>query len=108
MSGSNDIKILGIETSCDDTAIGVVNSKKDILSNVVINQNSNLNNYGGVVPEIAARDHLSNLDHAINRALEESKLNLKEIMGGAEKIPDGESHILDIHLLSFSRFKTIR
>ena len=79
MRGSNDIKILGIETSCDDTAIGVVTSKKDILSNVVINQNSNLNNYGGVVPEIAARDHLSNLDHAINRALEESKLNLRDI-----------------------------
>jgi len=79
MRGSNDIKILGIETSCDDTAIAVVTSKKDILSNVVINQNSNLNNYGGVVPEIAARDHLSNLDHAINRALEESKLNLKDI-----------------------------
>ena len=36
MRGSNDIKILGIETSCDDTAIGVVTSKKDILSNVVI------------------------------------------------------------------------
>ena len=52
--------VLGVETSCDDTAIGVVTSKKDILSNVVINQNSNLNNYGGVVPEIAARDHLSN------------------------------------------------
>ena len=79
MRDSNDIKILGIETSCDDTAIGVVTSKRDILSNVVINQNSNLNNYGGVVPEIAARDHLSNLDHAINRALEESKLNLKDI-----------------------------
>ena len=79
MSGPNDIKILGIETSCDDTAIGVVTSKKEILSNVVINQNSNLNSYGGIVPEIAARDHLSNLDHAIYRALEESKLNLKEI-----------------------------
>ena len=70
MCGSDDKKILGIETSCDDTAIGVVTSKKDILSNVVINQNSNLNSYGGVVPEIAARDHLSNLEHAINRALE--------------------------------------
>ena len=57
----------------------MVTSKKDILSNVVINQNSNLNNYGGVVPEIAARDHLSNLEHAINRALEESKLDLKDI-----------------------------
>ena len=44
MRDSNDIKILGIETSCDDTAIDVVTSKKDILSNVVINQNSNLNN----------------------------------------------------------------
>ena len=53
MRGSNDIKILGIETSCDDTAIGVVTSKRDILSNVVVNQNSNLNNYGGVVPELS-------------------------------------------------------
>ena len=65
MKNKNYLNILGIETSCDDTAIGIVRSDKKILSNVVINQNSNLSKYGGIVPEIAARDHLYNIDYAI-------------------------------------------
>ena len=51
MSGRNYKIIMGIETSCDDTAVAIVNSKKEILSNVVINQNTNLTKYGGIVPE---------------------------------------------------------
>ena len=46
MSCKNHKVIMGIETSCDDTAIAIVNSKKDILSNIVINQNTNLSKYG--------------------------------------------------------------
>ena len=71
--------IIGIETSCDDTAIGIITSNKDILANIVINQNSNLSKYGGVVPEIAARDHLHNIDFAIDEALRQSKLKIEDI-----------------------------
>ena len=70
MSRRNCKIIMGIETSCDDTAIAIVNSKKEILSNVVINQNTNLTKYGGIVPEIAARDHLTNIEYAVQEALE--------------------------------------
>ena len=60
--------ILGIETSCDDTAISIVDSKRNILSNVIVNQNNYHKKYGGIVPEIAARAHMN----FINKALEES------------------------------------
>ncbi len=79
MKKNNYKNILGIETSCDDTAIGIVTSEKSILSNIVINQNSNLNKYGGIVPEIAARDHLSNIDYAIHVALDKAELELNDI-----------------------------
>ena len=79
MSRRNYKIIMGIETSCDDTAIAIVNSKKEILSNVVINQNTNLTKYGGIVPEIAARDHLTNIEYAVQEALEQSKSKLENI-----------------------------
>ena len=79
MKNKNYLNILGIETSCDDTAIGIVRSDKKILSNVVINQNSNLSKYGGIVPEIAARDHLYNIDYAIKEALEKARLQIENI-----------------------------
>ena len=79
MIKNNCKNILGIETSCDDTAIGIVTSEKNILSNIVINQNSNLTKYGGIIPELAARDHLSNIDYAIHGALNEAELELQDM-----------------------------
>ena len=79
MIKNNCKNILGIETSCDDTAIGIVTSEKNILANIVINQNSNLTKYGGIIPELAARDHLSNIDYAIHGALNEAELELQDI-----------------------------
>ena len=52
------MKILGIETSCDETAAAIVTDKRDILSNVVLSQLEEHRVYGGGVPEIAARAHL--------------------------------------------------
>ena len=46
----------------------------------MINQNSNLNKYGGIVPEIAARDHLSNIDYAIQAALDKADLELNDMI----------------------------
>ena len=79
--------VLGIETSCDDTAVGIINLILDkkkiketkILSSEVINQNSLHNEFGGIVPEIAARAHLNNINNCISNALRDAKLKLKNI-----------------------------
>ena len=77
----------GIETSCDETAAAVIreNDKgtKDILSNIVSSQIEEHKKFGGVVPELAARAHLENIDFIINRALEDSKISIDEVDGVA-------------------------
>jgi len=76
-------KILGIETSCDETAASVVsrdeNGAPKILSNIILSQIEDHAEFGGVVPEIAARAHLSALDHIIDQALREADTDLSEI-----------------------------
>jgi N6-L-threonylcarbamoyladenine synthase len=61
--------VLGIETSCDETAAAVVNDRREILSNIILSQIADHEPYGGVVPEIAARAHLEHLDRLIPQAL---------------------------------------
>lgn len=73
------MKILGIESSCDDTAAAVVSSDKEILSNVVWSQLKEHAAYGGVVPEIAARSHVSVMDTVVESALEQANTSLEEI-----------------------------
>jgi N6-L-threonylcarbamoyladenine synthase len=73
--------ILGIETSCDETAAAVVDGDRHILSNVVHSQIAAHTPYGGVVPEIAARAHLEYLDAVIRRALGDAGLTLADIDG---------------------------
>ena len=81
------ITFLGIETSCDETAAAVIRENEkgtaDILSNVVSSQIEEHKEFGGVVPELAARAHLENIEFIIDRALKESKISLKEIDGVA-------------------------
>ncbi|HHT79146.1 MAG TPA: tRNA (adenosine(37)-N6)-threonylcarbamoyltransferase complex transferase subunit TsaD [Actinobacteria bacterium] len=64
-----DVYILGVETSCDDTCASVVRNGNEILSNVVSSQNEIHEKYGGVVPEIASRKHLEMIDIVIKEAL---------------------------------------
>lgn len=71
--------ILGIETSCDETAAAVVSDGREILSNVVLSQTTEHVPYGGVVPEIAARAHIDKLDDVIGQALKAAKISLSEI-----------------------------
>jgi N6-L-threonylcarbamoyladenine synthase len=61
------IKVLGIETSCDDTAVAIVTDSKEILFNEVISQTKEHERYGGVVPEIASRSHLDYLDQLLDK-----------------------------------------
>ena len=63
------VKILGIETSCDETAAAVVEDGMKILSNVVVSQIDIFAEYGGVIPEVAARSHLEAILPVINKAL---------------------------------------
>ncbi len=81
------ITFLGIETSCDETAAAVIRENKkntaDILSNVVSSQIKEHKEYGGVVPELAARAHLENIEFIVYKALKDSKVSLKEIDGVA-------------------------
>jgi len=71
--------ILGIETSCDETAAAVVSDKKEILSNVVLSQVAEHLPYGGVVPEIAARAHMEHIEAVITKALEDAKVGLSDL-----------------------------
>ncbi len=79
--------ILGIETSCDETAAAVIKRHADghgeILSNIVLSQIENHAPYGGVVPEIAARVHISHLDRLVAEAMGEAKLGFAELDGVA-------------------------
>lgn len=67
-----DIRILGLESSCDETAAAVVSGDGGILSNIVLSQIEAHRPYGGVVPEIAARAHITHLDRLIKQALNEA------------------------------------
>ena len=76
------LTILGIESSCDDTAAAIVKGPSDapeILSNVVSSQTDLHAAYGGVVPEIAARAHAETLDLMVEQALTAAGVGLKEV-----------------------------
>jgi len=79
------LTFLGIETSCDETAASVVQEKADgtgkILSNIVSSQIEEHKEFGGVVPEIAARAHVEKIEFIIKKALKESNLDLNNING---------------------------
>jgi N6-L-threonylcarbamoyladenine synthase len=69
------MNILGIETSCDETAAAVVRNGRDVLSNIVYTQIAHHRPYGGVVPEIASRKHVEHLPEVINEAISTAALS---------------------------------
>ncbi len=71
--------ILGIETSCDETAAAVLDGDGRILANIVLSQLDDHRPYGGVVPEIAARSHLDHLDRLIGQAMDEAGLGFTDL-----------------------------
>lgn len=75
------MKVLGIETSCDETAAAVVADDRRILSNVVFSQIDDHREFGGVVPEIAARAHLDHLDGIVDRALQDADMTFEALDG---------------------------
>ncbi len=73
--------VLGIETSCDETAAAVVRDRREILSNVIYSQVKTHTPYGGVVPELASREHLQKIRPIVDQAFHDAGVTLDEIDG---------------------------
>ena len=73
------MKILAIESSCDETAVAIVENGKKVLSNVVFTQIDIHTKYGGVVPEIASRHHIEKITYVIDQAMKEANLTFEDI-----------------------------
>ena len=74
-----DVLILAIETSCDETAASVVKNGREVLSNIIYTQIALHTKYGGVVPEIASRKHIEKINQVVEGALEEAGVALRDI-----------------------------
>ena len=79
MNQEKDIYILGIESSCDETAAAVVKNGREVLSNIISSQIVIHRKFGGVVPEIASRKHIENIMPVIDAALREANVSLEQI-----------------------------
>lgn len=73
------MKILAIESSCDETSCAVVENGRKVFSNIVSSQIDIHTRFGGVVPEVASRNHITAVDNVVNLALSEAKCELKDI-----------------------------
>jgi N6-L-threonylcarbamoyladenine synthase len=78
-SSPDDVIILATETSCDETAAAVVKNGREVLSNVIASQVKTHRQYGGVVPEVAAREHLEAINLVIDEALEKAGVKPHQI-----------------------------
>ena len=75
----NDVYILAIESSCDETAAAVVKNGREVLSNVIYSQIALHTEYGGVVPEIASRKHIEKINQVIEKALADAAKTLSDM-----------------------------
>lgn len=79
MKQDTDIFVLGIESSCDETSVAVVKNGREVLSNVISSQIDIHEKFGGVVPEIASRNHVEAISNVTKKALEEAKVTMEDI-----------------------------
>ncbi|MCD7982516.1 MAG: tRNA (adenosine(37)-N6)-threonylcarbamoyltransferase complex transferase subunit TsaD [Clostridiales bacterium] len=79
MTEENDVLILAIESSCDETAAAVVKNGREVLSNVISSQIALHTLYGGVVPELASRKHIEKINQVIEEALNKAGVGLEDI-----------------------------
>ncbi len=73
--------VLGIDTSCDETSIAIIKDGKEILANVISSQVKMHAEFGGVVPELASREHLRNLSSVLDQALDKAQIKLTDLTG---------------------------
>ncbi len=88
--------ILGIESSCDETAIAVVKNGNQILSNIIASQAKVHEKYGGVIPEIASRIHIENISMVLKEALQTANITMEEI--DAIAVTQGPGLIGSLHV----------
>lgn len=74
-----DVLILSVESSCDETAIAIVKNGREVLSNVVSSQIEIHKQFGGVVPEVASRNHIKNISTVLDEAVAQANVDLKDI-----------------------------
>ena len=74
-----DIIILGIESSCDETSVAIVKNGREVLSNVINTQIPIHTLYGGVVPEIASRNHIQNISVVAKEAIRQANMKFEDI-----------------------------
>ena len=81
--------ILAIESSCDETACAIVKDGREVLSNVVSSQIKIHEKFGGVVPEVAAREHLNSINFVIEQALKEANIPPEKVDAFASTVGPG-------------------
>jgi N6-L-threonylcarbamoyladenine synthase len=74
-----DTYILGIESSCDETSSSIVKNGREVLSNVINSQIAIHEQFGGVVPEIASRNHIEAISHVVKESLKQANINIEEV-----------------------------
>mgnify|MGYP002582340684 CR=1 FL=1 len=85
--------VLGIESSCDETSVAVVKNGREVLSNVIDTQIKIHEQFGGVVPEIASRNHIEAISRVTKLALEQANVKLEDI----DTIPNNNMRIYSRH-----------
>lgn len=85
----DDIIILALESSCDETACAIVKNGREVLANIVASQIKTHQQFGGVVPEVAAREHLESVNMVIEEAFKEANLKPKDITAIAATVGPG-------------------
>lgn len=89
VGAEKDTLILALESSCDETACAVVKNGRDVISNVVASQIKTHMQFGGVVPEVAAREHLEAVNEVIAKAIEEADIKPEELTAVAATVGPG-------------------
>ena len=90
--------VLGIESSCDETAVAIVNDEKQIMGEALLSQAEH-KAFGGVVPEIAARSHLEHIDGILEQCLNQANIKLSDVDGtiGGDARYDEKRNILQLY-----------
>ncbi|MGL5312464.1 MAG: tRNA (adenosine(37)-N6)-threonylcarbamoyltransferase complex transferase subunit TsaD, partial [Peptostreptococcaceae bacterium] len=74
-----DILTLAIESSCDETSVAVLRNGREVLCNVINTQMELHKKFGGVVPEVASRKHIENIDDVLQEALDKANIELNDV-----------------------------
>ncbi len=79
LKDKQDIYVLGIESSCDETSIAILKNGREVLCNIISSQIEIHRRFGGVVPEVASRNHIEAIDNVLKEALEQANISLEQI-----------------------------